>query len=363
MRAPISLALLLLTPLACFKDTLGVGDDTLTAGETAETTLADSDTAATAAATGSDGSTSAAESTGATAPTSSTTADPSSSSTTDDLTTTGSDCPADAPCEPGAVEDLELCGACGVHRRSCGEACTWGAPACELDLDSCAGWYLPENGAAWKRLPVDPNAAFAPTQPVLAAIGLTPQRLIYALTADRYHIFATDTLTWIEAGQRAAIFPELAGQQLFHGDGIAAEPPHSIITLVAGQSAYSYLYLDGVFYFNEVNPCCGPDWQAPDAPPSPYAVRDLFLRIGNDQGWIEGNHAALCDLNNGESFLAYSLAIGDGAVYPQDIGYCFDFYAPIPFSQFAPFTYPGAPSNDLIGGAAWVDGLFIFRGE
>ena len=57
----------------------------------------------------------------------------------------------------------------------------------------------------------------------------------------------------------------------------------------------------------------------------------------------------------------YGLAIGDGFVYPYDVGYCADFYSPIPYDEFPPFTYPGRPANDLVAGAAWLDGLWIFR--
>jgi hypothetical protein len=253
-----------------------------------------------------------------------------------------------------------------VIRRRCGEDCTWGAPACEFDLNSCAYWFLPEGAREWKRFPVDPGATFAPTEPVIAAIGLTPQQRVYAFTKTQYHVFATGGFAWVTSGPRSDLFPQLGDDELFHASAIATEPPNSIVTIVAGQTAYSYTYhgQDSLFNFDAVTPCCGEDWQGPNAPPNPFsAVRDSYARLGDPEGWIDGDPESLCGLNDPTPVYAYSAAIGDGSVYPQDIGFCFDFYSPVPFAQFPPFSYPGAPPNELIGGAAWLDGLYIFRGE
>jgi len=38
-------------------------------------------------------------------------------------------------------------------------------------------------------------------------------------------------------------------------------------------------------------------------------------------------------------------------------------YTPIPLGQFPPFSFSGGPTDDLIAGAGWVDGLWIFRGQ
>jgi len=236
--------------------------------------------------------------------------------------------------------------------------------ACEEDLSTCAYWFLPEDEAAWQRFPVDPQATFAPKDTVLAAIALAPQKQIYVLTATNYHVFSTTQKAWIEAGARDTIFPELEGLQLFHASGLTIDPPDTIVTQVAGTEAFSYTFVATQNAFGYVGqvPCCGDDWMGPNAP-NPYAIRDGWGRLGDPEGWITGDRQALCQQDPPPVFYAYNVSIGDGTVYPQDIGNCFDFYAPVPYAQFLPFTYPGTPANNLIGGVEWLDGLWIFRGE
>lgn len=267
-------------------------------------------------------------------------------------------------CAAGAVEDGAPCESCGFLRRTCQADCTWTPLACEQDLDSCAYWVLPSGQQAWERVPVDANASFAPQTTVLAAIGLAPQQQIYVLTADSFHVLSTATRTWIAAGPRDSIFPELAGTTLYHANGIPNSPPDTIVSIVAGTDGFSYTFIDAgqMFTLDAQVPCCGPNFMGPNAP-DPYSVRDGWGQLGDPEGWLPNDVQALCGLDQPEQPYGYNVLIGDGLVYPQDLGYCFDFYAPIPFAQFTPFTFPGSPANDLIGGAAVVDGLWIFRGE
>jgi len=361
MRSPAPLALLLAPLLACFTDggtaTVASSPGGPTSEPATQTTEADPGTEGDPATTG-------------TATTATTDAPTTDVSTTDVPTTAApttdplGNCAIAPECEAGAVEDGELCGACGVMRRSCQGDCTWTPQSCEQDLSTCSHWYLPPGETTWKRLPVDPQAALAPSDTVLAAVGLEPVSKIYVLTASTYHVLSTANNSWIAAGPRDALFPEFAGQPLYHAAGLANDPPDVIVHHVAGTRAYNYTYKatqDFFAYEGQVD-CCGANWTGINAP-DPYAVRDGWGRIGDPQGWIPGDVQTLCGLDEPVPLYGYQLSIGDGFVYPQDIGYCFDFYPPIPFAQFTPFSYPGAPANELIGGAAYVDGLWIFRGQ
>lgn len=363
MRPPAQLALLLLAPLpACFADG---GSDSVA---TSITTSSDTGTQDTSASeTTHEPTTSTTQTT--TPPTStgdpSTTQDPSATAT---ATATGNpdNCQLAPECTPGSVEDGAQCDSCGVLRRTCQPDCTWSPQTCELAPETCEYWVLPPGGQEWKRVPVDPNASFAPKDTVLSAIALEPQQQIYVLTATTYHVFSTAQNTWTAAGTRDAILPQISGHMLFHGNGLADKPPNVIVTIVAGTDAYVYTYLAGSNTLNLDGqvPCCGDDWMGPNAPKNPLGgVRDGWGRIGDPDGWITGDLQTLCNLDMPTPVYGYSIAIGDGFVYPQDVGHCFDFYPPVPYNEFKPFSYPGAPPNNLVGGAAWVDGLYIFRGE
>lgn len=284
------------------------------------------------------------------------------------VTTTGTagNCEVAPQCQPGDIQDGGQCDSCGVLRSTCQADCVFSPPTCEAAPETCEYWLLPPAAKQWQRVAVDPNAAFAPKQTVLAAVGLEPQHQIYVLTDSTYHVFSTETNTWTAAGQRDAIFPQAAGQPLFHAAGLADKPPDVIVTMVAGTQAFSYTFLadKNIFDFVATTACCGEDWMGPNAPASPYAdVRDGWSRKGNADGWITGDPQTLCKLDDPSPVYAYNVSIGNGVVYPQDIGYCFDFYPPVAYEQFAPFSFPGTPANNLIGGAAYVDGLYIFRGE
>jgi len=82
------------------------------------------------------------------------------------VVTTGvaGNCELAPECEAGAVETGALCDSCGVLRRSCQADCSWTPMVCEQDLETCAYWRLPTGDRAWKRIAVDPGAAFAPSR-------------------------------------------------------------------------------------------------------------------------------------------------------------------------------------------------------
>jgi hypothetical protein len=366
MRSPVPLALTLAAPLlGCFADpgTSTLGTSNGSTGEPATT----SSTTATNGEPTSSSTNPTTDIPPATTGDTGDTVDPTSTGPVEPTSTGPLDnCQVAPECVANTVEDGAPCDSCGVLRRTCQPDCTWSPQTCELALETCQYWVLTPSAKEWQRVAADPNAALAPQETVLAAVGLEPQHKIYVLTASNYHVFSTQSQQWTEVGPLAAIFPQIAGLPLYHASGLTITPPDTIVTLVAGDQAFAYTFIAGpdTFKLDDIVPCCGEDWMGPNAPPNPTtAVRDGWGRFGDPEGWISGNVQVTCGLDDPTPIYAYSLSIGDGFVYPQDIGHCFEFFAPVPYEQFAPFSFPGAPPNALVGGAAFVDDLYIFRGE
>ena len=268
-------------------------------------------------------------------------------------------------CQVGEIEDGVLCGGCGVMRRTCQSDCTWTPVTCMEALDTCAYWLLPEDAKEWQRIPVDPTAPFAPTTTVRAATDLGPQKQIYVFTSSTFHVLDVTTRTWTSAGNLDTLFPHITGKQLWWVHSITIDPPDTVVSLAAGDDAFAYKFTDATktFTLDIQTPCCGASWDAPDAPASPDAPRDAWSRLGDPDSWLPGDPKTLCELTDPSPVYAYSAYITNENIYSQDLGYCFDFYAPTPYALFTPFSYPGAPDSALIGGAASLDGLWIFRGE
>jgi hypothetical protein len=294
-----------------------------------------------------------------------TTAEPAETAETADAV---DNCELAPECQAGAVEDGEQCDGCGVLRRSCQADCTWTPITCQEDLDTCAYWRLPAGELAWERVPVDPNAQFAPKSPVLAAFDLEPQQQIYVFTAEAYHVLSTSTLTWDEAGTLDTLFPALP-KPIVWAASLNVAPPKTLVTIHAGTAFFQYTFVAETFVMSPPTTCCGEEWTGPNAPASPNDLRDGWGLDAPD-GWFSGDPQEVCGLGALGRQFGYHIYIGDGFVHPENVGFyanneepCFAFYPKIPYTEFTPFTYPGAPPNDLVGGAASLDGLWIFRGE
>jgi hypothetical protein len=276
-------------------------------------------------------------------------------------TTAAGNCEIAPECMPGDIESGEQCDSCGVQQRTCQDDCTWTPLACEVDLNTCAYWWLPEGAKTWQRFAVDPGASFAPKETVLATVDLQPLKQIYVLTDNNYHVFSTTTKTWIEAGSRDAKFPDIEDPLR---TGTSLDGGLFVVSFIAGVAQFRYVY-DGMtpdFVFDsEFN--FDMDWQTPGAPDNPLTMRDGWSQHGDPEGWMLPNSKAICPPEPAGEPYSYTFYIGDGFVYSRDSGDCYEFYPRIHYSEFKPFTYPGAPAHDLVGGASMLDGLWIFRGE
>lgn len=277
-------------------------------------------------------------------------------------TTDAGSCELAPECTPGDIELGEQCDSCGVLQRTCQHDCTWTPLSCEVDLDTCAYWWLPPGAKTWTRFPVDPGANFAPKETVLATVDLEPLKQIYVLTENHYHVFSTATKTWVEAGSRDAKFPQI--KEPLHS-GTSLKGTVLAVILIAGVKSFAYYYNEMTNTFDgggDQNVGDNPDWKSEDAP-SPSTIRDAWSQRGDPEGWMLPNSTTICPPERASEPYSYTFHIGDGFVYSQDVGDCQEFYPKIPYSEFKPFTYPGAPANELVGGASSLDGLWIFRGE
>lgn len=283
---------------------------------------------------------------------------------TGDTTAPTSTGPACA-CEPGEVLRGDPCGACGVTLQTCGEDCTYGPAMCDDPPDACAYWVLPGDATAWERVPrADRPAPFAPSAPALGAFPIAATRQIMVLTDTKIHVLDAVARTWIAEHPRDAWFPEIAGLPL-HLAHAVTQPDEldATVTLVAGEDRFVYPYAHdaGVAALAKQEPCCGQDWSTADAPDF-HAVRDVWGDLDDARDWATGDVAALCGLDEPTDFVAYTAVVTDDAVHMQELGHCYDFFPATPYADFPPFTYPGTPPSQRIGGAAWLDGLWIFPG-
>lgn len=348
MPAPRSTLLLLLPLAACFTD----------GGQSSSPTTADAPTSTDPA------STADATSSGATdAPTSAPTTGSSGDAPTTGTTGPATSCELAAECEAGTVELGAQCDSCGLLTRKCQSDCTWSPQICDEHLETCAYWVLPQGAKEWQRHPVDPDTKHGPTAPIRTAFPLNSEGLLYALTDATFHVLDTVTHTWVASGDRAARFPDLGVLPIYHGDGFTADGEvDSNVTLVAGEQFFAYQQKQGTGEFALVKqgPCCGDDWSKPDSPDF-HQIRDSFGELQNLEGWAMGDVQALCMLDAPTPFLGYSISITDDLVHQQEVGHCFDFFPAVPYATFVPFSYPGAPRSQQIGGAAWLKGLWVLR--
>lgn len=316
--------------------------------------------------------TTAATTTGEPAPTTTSTSITTTTTTTTTATTSTDDttsptlCPGQPQCSPGDVKDTgALCDPCGRIHQTCQDDCTWSPGECVEDLSSCVYWSIDTVDMVWERIALpQPPPEHAPTASILAAFDLLPDDRIVALTADRYHVLAGTDRTWTASGSLSDLLPALPGpllQAFTIYNQISLEYD---IYAVSDPDAYIYKLPLGSLTatFSGVSSCCG-SFTDLVQPPSLAAVRDIYVDISSPFPWVSGLFYAECmDLN-------YELGPHAGwatptEMYVQDLGYCFEMLYSQPLTQFAPFTVPGAPPGDRIGGLTMFgERLFVFAGE
>ncbi len=276
--------------------------------------------------------------------------------------TTGVDpCQQASECTPGEVALGDGCADCGVMTRVCDDNCQWGPELCEDDPGACAIWRLPKGAQAWEAFTRQGlgDDAHAPTSPVRAAFVIESRAEIYAVTDTKFHVLRAADMVWVDSGPRGARFPSIGNSPIYFAYSVAQDPEWVSFARGDDVLVYGFDEVANEFLYDQAFECCedNDDWQTPYAPSSMSAVRGFWMDLEDASGWTPPGFGCSPQTPS----LANSIAVSDGYVHLQDVGYCFDFLSKSQFTQFSPFALAGAPDNNAIGGISWFDGLFVFK--
>lgn len=203
-----------------------------------------------------------------------------------------------------------------------------------------------------------PHAPTAAQYPIRAAAAASGKREAFVFTSTTYHVLSLPGLTWIRHGNLSSLFPGL---------------PVSTRTLLAamafpwsGSTDIYFFYSDSLVYFYQYSHSTNTATQAPDSPstlthwesccgasvPSATSFRASWYDAENSRGWTSGDWSYVCgpdcpcgpacDTGSVGAYAGYITTANQ--VHLQEIGCCFQFYAQMPASSFAPFGQLGAPS-------------------
>ena len=223
----------------------------------------------------------------------------------------------------------------------------------------CAGWLLSRGAPTWTPI-ARPPGPFAPTSPVRAAFDIESLSIAYVLTDSNYHILRLSDRTYTGAGARADLFPQSTGA-LINAYSVTAghaggDPNIEGITVESVTSAQSYdfnLTTRGVAFTREITDF-GAVWTGPRAP-ARSSIRAAWLALENDSGWVTGAPSSLCP-GGASATTAYAGVISTATIHVVEAGQCFDFYAPVAYTAFTPFTRPGAPRVEDVAAAFYNRG-------
>ncbi|MFY0541218.1 hypothetical protein [Nannocystis pusilla] len=92
-------------------------------------------------------------------------------------------------------------------------------------------------------------------------------------------------------------------------------------------------------------------------------MRDLYVDLVAPFPYVSGQFYATC-LEELVPFTSYAAWLTPTDVFVQDVAWCFEMVAQSPLAAFTPFTAPGAPPGERLGGAAVLgERLYVFAGE
>ena len=223
----------------------------------------------------------------------------------------------------------------------------------------CAGWLLSRGAPTWTPI-ARPPGPFAPTSPVRAAFDIESLNIAYVLTDATYHILRLSDRTFTGAGSRSDLFPRSTGA-LINAYAVTAghagsDPNLESVTIESVGSAQIYnfnLATRGVAFVSEVTDF-GPAWAGPRAP-ARSTIRATWLALDNDSGWVSGVPSSLC-ASGTSTTTAYAGVISTSTIHVVEAANCFDFYTPVAYTAFPPFSRPGAPRVEDVAAAFYNHG-------
>jgi hypothetical protein len=241
-----------------------------------------------------------------------------------------------------------------------------GAPqSCADDVAACDAWFLPRGASAWEAVTIGGPAALAPNGSVLAAFDIEADHVAFLITADELVRVDLDGRSWISKTSLGDTLPEI-NVDVFGAYSIPAYQggmpgaPESI-TITGSDVAFLYNYAAGTFTFDQ-STVFGDEWNGPAAP-AKSSVREMWLDLTNDDGWVGNDVSEICAASGPVG--PYVGVVTDAQVYIEDAGYCFDFFPAVDYSAFGPFGLPAAPPVDRMGGIAYNEttGLVVFASD
>lgn len=243
-----------------------------------------------------------------------------------------------------------------------------GTPAsCADDPSLCEAWFLPRDAQAWETAMIGGPAALAPSSPVLAAFDIEAEQIGYVITASEVIRVDLQQRVWLGKTDFADAFPDVDVPVLTAWSIPAywdMESNAEGIALTGVDVAFIYAYDSPTLSFDFLEASAfGPEWDTANAP-DPSAMRDLWIDVTNDAGWVTNSLDEVCDGATGPVG-SHIAVVTDSSVHVDEAGYCFQFFDPVPYAQFAPFGLPGAPAANEIGGALYSEslGLVVFAGD
>lgn len=244
---------------------------------------------------------------------------------------------------------------------------TGDATTCAEDPSACDAWFLPRNADAWEAVDIGGPAALAPSSPVLAAFDIEASRIGFVITATEVIRVDLERRTWFMKTEIGDTFPEIDVPVL----GAWSIPAYwdqvldaESIAITGADVAFIYAYdaASMTFDFDQAT-AFGAEWGSANAP-DPSTIRDLWIDVTNDDGWVTNALNEACDGADGPVG-PHVAVVTNTSVHIEDAGYCFEFFDPVPYAQFTPFGLSGAPVADKIGGALYSEslGLVVFAGD
>jgi hypothetical protein len=250
---------------------------------------------------------------------------------------------------------------------SSGGDSTGGPPSmsCADDPAACDAWVLPPGAAAWEPITIGGPTALAPEGDVLAAFDIEAPEIAFVVTGSDVSILDLATRSWTSKRDFAATFPDVGGDPLRSAFSVPAsmtDVDTESVTLGSSDTAYIYEYdiPSEAFTFVEAT-VFGAGWALPEAPMG-ADVRAMWVDIANAHAWIDPTTPTPCGV---DIPIGPTLPVVAGAnVHVMEAGACFEFFTPVSYTEFEPFSLPGAPDVELVGGALYSEsrGLWIFRG-
>ncbi len=234
------------------------------------------------------------------------------------------------------------------------------------DNDSCGIWTLRDGSDTWEAWPLSASgAAHAPGSPIEEAVAIEATGRVWVLTRSTWHVLLVDGLQWIDSGDRDALFPEVAGQEVVAAASVPAgwasdpTPTTADVFIETSETAWIYSFDLDTRSFTLVS-SAPMDWTGDPLAPDPAAVTLAWLAVDETAGWgSAGDPFATCGL--GTSVMGpYAVYMSSsGAVHLYDAGWCFQFVARMPAPDFSIFTFAGAPDPRVLGGVDWTGEMMV----